>query len=469
MNPNLKYLIPLTTLFAVACGGPETDALETDQAAVSGTITERSLVVTDAAILSRFSFARTMNALRATSVRAGQTLATTESTPAIYQRWMRSFGNGADGCTRTSIDPQDYGIVCPRVPEAKLSTVNPFATNATVRFVPVGLFNRFDLVPSNGAHCGEYRIVYAMQTQAGAPLFGRGFIIFEGVLPNPTPALGIDACLPVARFWQGLSTDASVSSRAAKLDRFYYGGTAIPGFAPVVRSISYGHLNGTAALAGRPGQIRTNMFVDFNEWHLREYKLRTTCPTATTCRLEFEHLPVKANPAEELFAGSHAQSGPFRTQFVTQVRRLASTNLNTIALSTSNTFNTFESSAQSGDVVYKTFENATMRSAIQTELTRLGSTLSVDNILDRATTQTCGGCHQLSGGQALGGRLTWPFSGGFVHIDEGGNLSSALRDVFLPHRLRTLEAFINRRETANGDVSFAADEAITGRPADSAN
>jgi hypothetical protein len=295
-------------------------------------------------------------------------------------------------------------------------------------------------------------------------------LIFEAVLPNPTPALGVDACLPVAEFWQSLTNDASAASRAAKLERFFYTGGAVPGFAPVVRAAHYGLLNeGVASLRGRLGQIRTNMFVDFAEWHLREYKLRTTCPTATTCTLAFEHRPVKANPAEQLFAGTHAQSANFRTAFTAQIRRLIAPDVNRIAMTTSDTFNTFESSAETGDIIYRNFDNAAMRTAIQTELTRLNSRLTVDNVLDRASTQTCGGCHQLSNGQALGGGLRWPASGFFVHIDEGGNLSPALAGTFLPARLRTLEAFINARETVNGELSFVEGESITGRPDDAAN
>ena len=47
------------------------------------------------------------------------------------------------------------------------------------------------------------------------------------------------------------------------------------------------------------------------------------------------------------------------------------------------------------------------------------------------------------GGSDLGHGLTWPFSLGFVHVNEAGNLSPALRDVFLPHRKRVLEDFLN--------------------------
>lgn len=98
---------------------------------------------------------------------------------------------------------------------------------------------------------------------------------------------------------------------------------------------------------------------------------------------------------------------------------------------------------------------STRRNAIQAKLTAIGSTLTVNNILDRATTQTCGGCHQLSNGAPLGGGLTWPSSGFFVHVDESGFLSQALTGTFLPHRKTVLEKFINDR----CDGSAASDEA----------
>lgn len=223
-------------------------------------------------------------------------------------------------------------------------------------------------------------------------------------------------------------------------------------------------------LAGRPGQTRTNFFIDFAEWRLREFKLRRVCPTATTCTLRFDHVTVKTNPAEELFSGAHARASDFQTTFIGQVRRLASGDLNQIAMSVSNNFNEFESSAQSGAVLYRNGTTAALRSRIQTELTQLGSRLTPNNILDRASTQICGGCHQLSAGTTLGGGLTWPTSGGFVHIDESGGLSPALTNVFLPHRKRVLEKFITDRERGSiGLPGELIDETIAGRPADSAN
>lgn len=460
-----------------ACGGAEDETWESSVEAVTGTNPLRSLAVTDPEILARFGFTRTIDAIRSSALNAGQSYGASETRLSNYQRWMRSFGVGPDGCTRPSIDPNDYGLLCPRAPEAKLATVNPFAAGANVTFVPVGIFNRFDLMPGNGANCGEYRIVYALQPGPTAPLAGRGFIIFEAALPNPNPALGVDGCLPVAKFWQALTGDAVVSSRAAKLERFYYAGTAVPGFAPVVSARNYGLLEGTTpAQAGRVGQIRTNFFVDFQEWQLREFKLRKACPTAASCALFFDHVPVKANPAEELFAGTSPRSAAFRTAFIGQVASLARPNLNTIAMSLSNNFNEFESSSSGfpSALLYRNFDNAAIRADIQAELNRLGSALTVDNILNRATTQTCGGCHQVSASQALGGGLVWPNSNIFTHIDEQRNLSPALNNVFLPRRKAVLEAFINQRSgarvaAASASLELSPELTIGGQPVGAAN
>jgi len=430
---------------------------------VSGTDVRRSLVVTDPSILASFSFAKVMG-----QVRTSANVATTETNAGVFQRWMKTFGStaAAGDCNDPDVDPNDYGLACPRAPELKLASVNPFPATSTVKFVPVALFNRFDLAPGSGANCGEYRIIYAMQSTSPS-INGRAFIIFEAALPNPNPAAGIDACLPVARFWQGLTSDPDVASRGAKLVKFYMTGGAVAGFAPVVRAAHYGlHTNAGAATAG---QIRTNFFVDFAEWHLREFKTQRVCTNAAdpaTCTLAFDHVTVKNNPAEELFAGTHARSNAFLTAFPNQVAPLAAATVPGIRMGTQNQFNEFESVSQASNVVYKNVDSAAMRGAIQTKLTSLRSTLTVDNILDRATTQTCAGCHQLSNGVNLGGGLVWPSSLGFVQVDERGNLAPALTDAtrgFLPQRKRVLEKFINARCTGSGPVVAvpAEDPAVT--------
>ena len=423
-------LLPLTADLAAACP-------------VSNTSINRSLVVTDASALAKVPFATVMNRIKATA-----NVATTQTNAAVFQSWMKTFGAtaAAGDCNDTNIDPQRYGLVCPRPAEAKLATINPFAAASAVTFKPVGLFNRFDLAPSNGANCGEYRIVYAMSS-TNPNIGGRGFIIFEATLPNPTPAAGIAACLPVARFWQDLTADANATSRASKLEKFYLLGTAIPGFGAVVKAQNYGFANGVTAAHGT-GQVRTNMFIDFAEWHLREFKLRRTCTNSAdvaTCKLAFSHVTVKTNPANELFTGTHAQSAAFRTSFAAQVAALIRPNVATLAMSTPNQFNEFESVSQRLDVNYAGLANAALRTAIQGSLTTLNSTLTVNNVLARATTQTCAGCHQVSNGAALGGGLTWPSSLTFVQIDETSALSPALTTKFLPRRKAVLESFINNR------------------------
>src|SRR6185369_17666643 len=85
----------------------------------------------------------------------------------------------------------DFKLACP-LADAVLRNGQPTA------FFPTALTNRFDLAPRNGAHCGEYRIVYALGDANGS----RDFIIFEGILPNPNPSCGIESCRPVVKFWE---------------------------------------------------------------------------------------------------------------------------------------------------------------------------------------------------------------------------------------------------------------------------
>ena len=411
---------------------------------VGGTAFNPSLVVNDPTTLARFSFARVMDQLRTTaSVGSGQT------SRALYQQWMRTFdASAASGdCDDPTIDPEHFGLACPRLPEAKLATVDPFLPGGgPVEFVPLGLFNRFDLAPADGSNCGEYRIVFGMQSRTPS-IAGRALIIFEGALPNPTPAAGIDACLPVARFWQGLSTDPSPTSRADKLERFYFAGTAVPGFPPVVAAHSYGLALGATAAHGA-GQVRTNFFIDSIEWQLREFKLRRTCTNSsdpTTCRLAFEHVTVKANPGEELFAGFHPKSASFRSQFVAQVSRLTGASVNALSIAPGDQFNEYESVSSRADVNYNNVATTPVMADVEAKLRQLGSSLTSFDILNRATTQTCAGCHQQSSNVALGGGLVWPASLEFTHIDENHRLSPALTTAFLPRRRIILEAFINAR------------------------
>jgi hypothetical protein len=346
----------------------------------------------------------------------------------LWKQWMGAFAD----CD----DPHGYGIGCPRV-EAGLASSDPFLEGADNSFEPVAIMNRFDLAPKNGAHCGEYRIIYALHNvrPVGSPpdprLIDRGFLIFEAALPNPEPARGADACLPVAKFWRDLSDVADATERASRIAAFFYTGTAIQGFPAVVDAAHY----------GGPGQIRTNMFVESEQWNLREFKLDRAC--GSTCTLSFRRAPVQQNPAEELFQND---ASGFWNAFVSQVGPLSAPSVSGIRMSLAARFDEQESaSSASTAVVYRNKANLQLIKPILASLDARGSTLTPNNIFDRATSQTCAGCHQLSNGAPLGDGLTWPSSLGFVHVDEQSHLSPALTGTFLPHRKTVLAKFIADR------------------------
>lgn len=407
----------------------------------------RSLAVTDPAALANFSFKRVMTQIATTGHATNTPLA-------MYQKWMATFAN----CSDPAIDPNGYGIVCPRI-ESTLGSFDPFQQTGP-HFVPVALTNRFDLAPRGGADCGEYRIVYAL---IGGN--GRAFIIFEGRLPNPTPSTGIAGCTPVADFWAQLSTDNDPASRAAKLDKFYFGGIA--GFEPVVSASHYGLVSNISSAAVRKGQIRTNFFVQFQQWQLREFQLTKPCLPGASCTLSVEHVTVKTNPANELFTGTHANAPAFQAGFLTQVQALSRHLAANISMTNGNNFNEFESVSQNSDTLYANFTEQSFRDQIATKITN--PNLNVTNILDRATTQTCAGCHQTSSGihAQLGDGVVWPQSLGFVHINEQSQLSPALTSSFLPHRAQVLIAFL--RSQCTGTTITDDGSNLGGGPPDASN
>jgi hypothetical protein len=448
-----------TVLFAALAGcGTTIDAPSidvTDEAVTCPVPTidpARSLEVTDPTALAKFSLQRVMQAIT-TSGKA------TNTPLQLWQQWMGTF----DDCGNPDVDPSGYGIVCSRKPEASLASINPFKLTGP-HFVPTALANRFDLAPRSGADCGEYRIVYALSGGNG-----RAFLIFEGRLPNPTPALGIAGCAPVADFWAQLSNDASATSRAAKLEQFYF--TGLTGFEPVVAASHYGLTTTPAAGAARKGQIRTNMFMQFVQWNLREFQLSKPCAAGASCVLSADLVTDKVNPANELFTGTHPNAPAFQAAFLDQVAPLSRHNPALITMGNANRFNEFESvSSGSTDTLYQTFAQQSFKDQIQTRITN--GNLSPDNILDRATTQTCAGCHELStfGPHSHLGDIpavTWPASNGFTQIDESSTLSPALINVFLPQRGDVLTQFL-RGQCSGGSITDDGTN-LSGGPLDAPN
>jgi hypothetical protein len=423
----------------------------------------RSLSVTDQVILARFSYEEVMTRLAEQSGVPGLTALR------LHQEWWDSqraapgLGLGGPHCDDQRLPDGQPGFngfpySCSRA-EGGQADEDPFVdveTNPGAYF-PVGLFNRFDLAAEDGSDCGEYRIAFARRSGIADPR-SRNLIMFEAVLPNPRPQLGLWGCRPVARFWAELSDEADPAVRAEALRRFYFDG--LPGgFEPVI------HVDNFGLGEGRPtGQVRTNQFMQFG-WTLREFRLRRRCD-GEACVVRFEPDTVKDNPTGLLFnaRASHPLKEEFQqTAFPAQVASLGQADVLRFSMDLEDRFNSGQSNSTGTDnsYVFLLGSPATvnpLRTRLQQELTARGLALTPTQLVARAQALSCAGCHQLSNRADMGGGLTWPFKSlpfAFVHVNERAleegpdgprfPLSEAVTGTFLPHRQQVLEAFLDGR------------------------
>ncbi|MDC3962713.1 FG-GAP repeat domain-containing protein [Polyangium jinanense] len=416
-------------------------------ALVPGPVTidaRRSLAVTEVAITSRFTLQAVLDALAAQSGVPGVT-----GLSLFEQLWdtqnpkpgTTSGPHCDDQITNKQTSLNGFSYPCRTTEGGQASAP---ATEIT-HYTAIGLFNRFDLAPANGAHCGEYRVIFA-RTSGG----GRNLVNFEAVLPNPRPEIGLEGCRPVANFWRDLSSNSNVASRAALLHDFYFDG--LPGVSPVIHVDNYGN----TGLRRPTGQVRTNQFMQ-GPWSLREFALQKSCPAAG-CALKFVPVTDKVNPFGALFGPNSIEPRrqAFQDHFVSQLESLAVPDINLFVYQVPDIFNAGDSVSQApsaNDYTAQFGGGGAFGTAIQAKLLALGSNLTPTQIVARAEALSCGGCHQLSNGTNLGGGLTWPSSLGFVHVSEfqeagpEGNrfpISPALTTVFLPHRKVVFEDFLNR-------------------------
>ncbi|WP_437568312.1 hypothetical protein [Sorangium sp. So ce542] len=430
----------------------------------------------------------------------------------VYKRWWDTQNDTAnavftdadaihcDDETDSNGNPtlNGYPYTCPRN-EGVLAQTDPSDPGLSSPFNPAGnhfmepvaLVNRFDLAPKEGgSHCGEYRIIYAKKS-AGAT--DRNFIIFEAQLPNPHPECGPAACLPVAEFWANLSDpNMTAAQRQAALEGFYfYGRPELPDFEPVIKAAHF--------MAGT-GQIRTNQFMassrGFQPWVLREFKLELD--NGSSPRLFFKPVTVKENPFPGLFNASFAsdpRGAAFQSSFPDALDWLvpSGSDENDISLRTlpnQELFNSGESIMDPGDFDPN---NNNYRARMQGNTAfaadidaALGPILvsrdlppgmvTADNAADRATTQSCAGCHELSSrdDENVGGVHVWPAHfpttapGTFVHVNEAGEISAPLQWTFLPHRAQVLTSFIEDKACKAACSSEAASAASIADSADEA-
>ncbi len=345
-------------------------------------------------------------------------------------------------------------FTCPRAEGALASSEGFFTEGDPDHFFPVAIVHRFDLLPLDGSRCGQYRIVYAKESGLTDPN-NRVFLIFEAALLNPAPGC-IQSCYPVAALLKGLEGKPAAEV-AAQIDTLFF--TGIGDFMPVVHPMHYGlgtEDTGYGGLEG--GQVRVSMHME-DPWDMRELRLGLS-PQADD--VVFVPATVKNSPAAASFDPLSASYGAelVRSQLLPlSLPALASTELTGIQMFTPIEVNGVES-VLAGEKKSDYLAAATaggdtsLTGSIDTMLSDGGfgadcppeDPLNAEAILRRATALSCAGCHapaeMLGPTRSIGCGLTWPDSIGQAHVTEQGELSPALREVFLPHRAKVLETYL---------------------------
>lgn len=321
----------------------------------------------------------------------------------------------------------------------------------------VGIFNRFERMPMMGEFCGSARLVYVMPTDDanGSTIT----LMFDAAVPNPDMAQGREGCRVVADFWAGLSDIDDPAERAAALETFFYVGTAD---LPAV--VKFANLQGN-------GAITTDHFINGVKWQMRSFNtglndgmvpiarpVRVNAPITELFDSDFD--PAAAGPAwaETDPAVFATQRAAFQQDFIAmQVARLIAPEKSGNALTNQSIvlgfgvgfglpYRDFQSDSDETDDAAVHADEA-FRTAITAELE--GTDLTAEIVLNRANALTCGGCHYSAIGDQVGvdsngNPVTWPEAapGGFVHINEKGEISELLEVYWLPDRLAKLNTYL---------------------------
>jgi hypothetical protein len=349
-----------------------------------------------------------------------------------------SLGHCDDEQTNGSPSLNGFPLACPRLEGQQFDNLDSW--------FPLAFVNRLDLAPSDGAHCGQQRIIFANNDPIGN---GRMFMIVEAQVPNPTPECGVSACRPIAELWSSLATVTDPAERGRRLSAAFLE-TGVGPFGPFINAANLGP-NG--------GQIRTNNFNDF-QWTLREFHLQP----------EPALLPVQTSVAEapngELWndLSPLPQGEACRASFLASIGNLQSDNLATLGFPVASECEDAESPNDFFRQAYETQLNSgsgDFSAAIDAQVA--GTGLSASDIANRARfAGSCMGCHIESSGASLGRNVFAPPSNDFVQVSEfsteacaggGGRcfaVSEALRTVFLPHRIDVQRNFLQSDPTCGG-------------------
>lgn len=361
----------------------------------------------------------------------------------LYQRLIDTYASAqnarisdavhcGDETTNGAPSLNGYPIRCDRLEHQQIDNIG--------QWFPTAVVNRLDLAPTDGAHCGQERLVFANNAPIGN---GRMFIIIEAQIPNPNPACGVAACRPLADFWARESQIDDPNLRGQRLSEAFLTGSKellAAGFKPFlsVENLSVGS-----------GNIRTNNFDD-NEWTLREFKLDRS--SSSGVRVIPFHVDSAAHGALWNDTSPFPAGAQCRQSFLDAVGGLLSNDPAEMAFVIDGPCNDAES-PNDGLTQNYPFHlgqgSGAFRAALAARL--VGTGLAPEDIAARAQfAGSCMGCHEEANGLSLGAGVVAPFSNGFVQVDEQFTedcgdgtqcfaASPALKQVFLPRRLRALE------------------------------
>lgn len=443
--------ILLCSIAVIALMGARRRAVEAPSAPPQTLLLERSFAITEKSILAGFTLDRVVGALIARSVAPA-------TTAEQFVRQMFDTQNPKPGldasmphCDDFLLDgkPAFNGYLrrCPTL-DGTFAT-QPFDP---ADYTPTAIVNGFDMADPGGANCGQYRISFGRRFGTTGDVVN---LIFEAGLPNPTPAAGIGGCRPIAQFWADLSAVHSLAERRTRLERFFFDGVA--GFPPAIHPDHY---------RDGPNGIRTFQHRPPTQF-LRFYQFRVVneCRDGV-CRL-FARTDVLENfPSSRLFDGSDTSERTvrFREAFVASVQNLAIGDVNRYFMAIPDEFLMAENNngENRNEFLYQPlFQRSSGLSAgrafktrIEEEVAKTGSTITTDDVMQRASTQNCEGCHN-GGPVPVGGNVVFPEVGltsehvsrNRVEKGEEGEgsrfaISPAMRDVFIPNRMRILKEFL---------------------------
>ena len=251
--------------------------------------------------------------------------------------------------------------------------------------------------------------------------------------------------MAVAAFWWDLAGIESASARRDRLERFFFDGGVLD-------------RNNFERNAGR---IRTSE-IGAGRPRFRQFELARVCASSHLCIAELTPVPLDNMPNGALFnAGFGGDRGmAFRREFLSQVRSLSIRDVNRYSMTIDRMYSASDVEALVPIFNYRlpflrsqqTAAGREFRAQIVEELKKTGSDLTPEEVIDRAETQNCVGCHGKSG--PVGDGIVFPkaFEQGEQIADESlvrsPRLSPALEQVFVPYRIEVLREYLR---TASAD------------------